>query len=201
MKKLMLTVMILVLVATIFVGCTAEDWNMAIKKALEALGYGKEALSVTEIDSEKTLEAMKNAALDAKTFGKDDIPDEFFEKYGLDSSLKPESVLCAVPSKETFDEKIAENPERLASLEMAALLEYETPEAAVAAAEKISEILSGDFTEALDAMKEYNVPDEIRGLLAVLRDFINVQVVGEKVAVYTTPAKELFVAPSETENP
>lgn len=25
---------------------------------------------------------MKNAALDAKTFGKDDIPDEFFENTG-----------------------------------------------------------------------------------------------------------------------
>ncbi len=197
MKKTAVIALTAIIAIVMLVGCTAEDMNVIFRKVLESLGYGKSPLEITELDADATMENLKNAGLTADCVSAEDIPEDFFEKNNIDPSLKPLRAFYAVPPLETFSEKIQDDPEALITLKIAAILEYESQEDAEKAAKKIEEILSGDAKSFRQELEDNGVPEEISSLVIILKDFINVQVVDGKVAVYTTPAKEMFSAPKE----
>lgn len=193
MKKRIMCLILAVLVVVTFAGCTQEDWNYLIHKSLELLGYSKQELTLTEIDLEKTEEAMLAAGLEIDTIPAEDISDDLLEQYGIDNSLKPLSVLYAIPSASVLDETIVDNLDMLTEIKLAVLLEYETPEQAESAAAKINEMLEEKASEITEFLTGNGASEELVSILSVLMDFINVQAVDGRVAVYTTPAGELYI--------
>jgi len=190
MKKKLAVIAIMLVFVVSLCACTQEVFDAVMGLIMEAMGYGKQPLEIQCVDTEATIQSFESNGLYIEEISVENYTQGDLENMGIEGIEIPVSMQVAYPDV-SLDDQI--DIELLMEIEAAAILEYESEEQAKEAETAILNLIQEITSEqVVEMLGDESYVDLIEALM-FLRDYINVQAVGNTVTIYTTPAADLFV--------